>query len=147
MKKAVLTELLAIAIVITLVVSNRMKEQDRMQAVETSGRALIEREVNSMDWMDYPIADVALINSYLDMIREESQKFYESTYYVTPEIVWYMTKVKEIKSEAQAINPTIYITFETTPFLGAHNPISDDEITIEVDSKGEKKIISYPTIT
>ena len=57
MKKAVLTELLAIAIVITLVVSNRMKEQDRMQAVETSGRALIEREVNSMDWMDYPIAE------------------------------------------------------------------------------------------
>lgn len=53
----------------------------------------------------------------------------------------YIFKIKDIKKQGEPIN--IYITFETTPMIGPHIPVGDDEITYKVDASGNKTLVNF----
>lgn len=87
-----------------------------------------------------------LINTYLKKITEASDNFYKEYYTISPSINYYSVSLKEVSG-----NDSIsYVTFQTTPYLGAHNTIGIDEITFSADYTGIvtldtfHHIVSYP---
>ena len=78
------------------------------------------------------VEDKVLIYLFSDRIQEQSNAFYAPYYTIQPSIAYYLTAVKEIKSEGTRF----YITFATLPYLGPHDTIGEDEITFRVDPSG-----------
>lgn len=79
--------------------------------------------------------DTAIINTYLNSIRDISEDFYSEYFTIEPRIGYYSVKVKEINS-GRTNNPTSLITFLSEPFVGPHVSIGIDEITISADYTG-----------
>jgi hypothetical protein len=65
----------------------------------------------------------------MNNIIADSSKFYDNCFSEKLEYFDYEFKIKDIKKELG----NIYITLETIPMIGAHNPVGNDEITYKVD--------------
>lgn len=87
------------------------------------------------------IKDELIIALFMDNIIADSSKFYDNYFSDGLEYFNYEFKIKDIKKEDEPVN--IYITFETTPVIGAHNPVGDDEIIYKVDVFGNKKLENF----
>lgn len=87
------------------------------------------------------ITDELIIALFMENIIADSNTFYNS--YFSHELAYYNYefKIKEIRKQNEP--PLIYITFETTPMIGAHNPVGDDEITYKVDVFGNKTLDKF----
>jgi hypothetical protein len=85
--------------------------------------------------------DELIIALFMDNIIADSSKFYDNYFSEGLGYINYMFKIKDIKKEGEPIN--IYITFETTPIVGAHIPVGKDEITYKVDVLGNKTLVKF----
>lgn len=88
------------------------------------------------------ITDELVIALFMNNIIADSNTFYSN--YFSSQLAYYNYefKIKEI-SKQSGMPPYIYITFETTPMIGAHNPVGDDEITYKVDVFGNKTLDKF----
>lgn len=86
--------------------------------------------------------DKALINTYLKQIELASHDFYGEYYTVLPTISYYYVRVIKVQSN-QVLNPTIYITFRVSPYLGPHNVIGEDEVTFSANYMGEVGLVEF----
>ncbi len=89
------------------------------------------------------IKDELIIALFMDNIIADSSKFYDNYFPDTYPIEYfnYEFKIKDIKKEGEPVN--VYITFETTPVIGPHIPVGDDEITYKVDALGNKTLENF----
>ena len=89
------------------------------------------------------IKDELIIALFMDNIIADSSKFYDNYFPASYPIEYfnYEFKIKDIKKEGEPIN--IHITFETTPVIGAHIPVGNDEITYKVDTLGNKTLVNF----
>jgi len=85
------------------------------------------------------IKDELIIALFMNNIITDSNKFYDNYFSDGLEYFNYEFKIKDIKKELG----NIHITFETTPVIGAHNPVGDDEITYKVDVFGTKTLENF----
>ena len=88
----------------------------------------------------------AFINTYLKLIEAAAHEFYSEYYTELPTISYYYVRVTKLQSN-QVLNPTIYITFRVSPYLGAYNVIGEDEITFSANYVGEIALVEYQHIT
>ncbi len=79
------------------------------------------------------IKDQLLVYLFLDNLQEQSDLFYEPYYTLNPEIVYYLTTLKEVTSDG----PYTCIKFVTLPYLGPHDTIGEDEISFCINHSGE----------
>ena len=132
-RKGILVEFILIVILILYF--------QRQPSLETLSPDIINPFI---DWQEYPISDIALINTYLDDIQNATAAFYSDKYYQTPTVAWYFVTVKSvIAKDNDSLNPIILITFENTPYLGAHNTVGYDEITFQASYTGEVMLLEY----
>lgn len=82
-----------------------------------------------------------IITLFMQNIIADSNTFYNNYFSTELEYFNYEFKIKDIKKQTSP--PYIYITFETTPVIGAHWPVGDDEITYKVDVFGNKTLESF----
>lgn len=80
------------------------------------------------------IKDELIIALFINNIESDSEKFYNKYFSDELEYFNYIFKIKDIKKQGEPLN--IYITFETTPMIGPHIPVGDDEITYKVNASG-----------
>lgn len=80
-----------------------------------------------------------LVYLLLDEIREQSDLFYEPYYTISPIIAYYSTVVSDIKDNGANIE----ITFHSSPYIGPHDTIGEDEITFQVKHTGEIVPIAF----
>lgn len=96
---------------------------------------------------DYTITDFALINTYLDAIRDATVAFYADKFTIAPTVSSYSVTIQGIKpKEITSPKSHILITFKTKPYLGAHNTIGIDEITFQASYTGNTSLIEYKHI-
>ncbi len=81
------------------------------------------------------IKDELIIALFMDNIIADSSKFYDNYFPDGLGYINYEFKIKDIKKLGEPLN--IYITFETTPIIGPHIPVGDDEITYKVNASGD----------
>lgn len=77
----------------------------------------------------------------MNNIIADSNKFYDNYFSDGLEYFNYEFKIKDISKQGEPVN--IYITFETTPMIGAHWPVGNDEITYKVDVFGNKVLDKF----
>ncbi|BCJ98711.1 DUF3888 domain-containing protein [Anaerocolumna chitinilytica] len=89
------------------------------------------------------IKDELIIALFMDNIIADSSNFYDNYFPDSYPIEYfnYEFKIKDIKKEGEPVN--VYITFETTPVIGPHIPIGDDEIIYKVDALGNKILVNF----
>lgn len=85
------------------------------------------------------ITDELVIALFRNNIITDSNTFYDHYFSSQLEYFNYEFKIKDISKR----DSYIYITFETTPVIGAHNPVGDDEITYKVDVFGNKSLDKF----
>lgn len=85
------------------------------------------------------ITDELVIALFRNNIITDSNTFYNHYFSSQLEYFNYEFKIKDISKR----DSYIYITFETTPMIGAHNPVGDDEITYKVDAFGNKSLDKF----
>lgn len=85
--------------------------------------------------------DELIIALFMDNIDADSSNFYDNYFSDKLGYINYMYKIKDIKKEGEPVD--IYITFEGTPFVGAHIPVGKDEITYKVDVFGNKTLDKF----
>lgn len=85
--------------------------------------------------------DELIIALFMDNIEADSSKFYDNYFSERLGYTNFEYKIKEIKKEGEPVR--IYITFEGSPFVGAHIQVGDDEITYKVDVFGNKTLEKY----
>ncbi len=85
------------------------------------------------------ITDELVIALFRNNIITDSNTFYDHYFSSQLEYFNYEFKIKDISKR----DSYIYITFETTPMIGAHNPVGDDEITYKVDVFGNKSLDKF----
>lgn len=84
-------------------------------------------------------ADDALVRLFSDAIQEKSDLFYEPYYTAPPNVGFYSTTVKRIEKKGSQI----YVTFDTLPYIGAHNTIGKDEMTFSINNLGEIELVAF----
>lgn len=87
------------------------------------------------------IKDELMIALFMDNIEADSSKFYDNYFSERLGYTNYLYKIKEIKKEGDPVR--IYITFEGSPFVGAHIQVGEDEITYKVDVFGNKTLEKF----
>ena len=87
------------------------------------------------------IKNELVITLFMDNIKADSSKFYDNYFSDGLEYFNYDFKIKDISKKGDPVN--IFITFETTPMIGAHWPVGDDEITYKVDVHGNKTLEDF----
>lgn len=95
------------------------------------------------DWTSQPLAEAALVNTYLSHIQEASQAYYARNGEDIPVISWYYVTLKEMTADFQAANPDITLTFTLMPYVGTHNPVGVDEVTFEASHTGQITLLEY----
>lgn len=85
------------------------------------------------------ITDELVIALFRNNIITDSNTFYDHYFSTQLEYFNYDFKIKDISKR----DSYIYITFKTTPMIGAHNPVGDDEITYKVDVFGNKSLDKF----
>ncbi len=80
-----------------------------------------------------------LVNTYLIMIKEASNDFYDEYYTASPVVNYYSVFMKNITSN----NDTYYVTFTSKPYLGPHDTIGIDEITFSADWHGNIRLEKF----
>ena len=85
--------------------------------------------------------DELIIALFMNNIEADSSKFYDNYFSERLRYTNFLYKIKEIKKEGEPVR--IYITFEGSPFVGAHIQVGDDEITYEVDVFGNKTLEKF----
>ena len=70
----------------------------------------------------------------MNHIVADSKKFYDKYFSDELEYFNYIFQVKDVEKQGEPIN--IYITFKTTPMVGPHISVGDDEITYKVNASG-----------
>jgi hypothetical protein len=80
------------------------------------------------------IKDELIIALFMNNIIADSKKFYDYYFSDGLEYFNYIFKIKDVKKQGEPVN--IYITFDTTPMIGPHIPVGDDEITYKVNAAG-----------
>lgn len=82
------------------------------------------------------IKDELILSFFMDHIESDSSTFYDQ-YFSTPLAYYdYETKIISMDRRSESLRRYIYITFASTPMIGAHNPVGYDEITYKVDVQG-----------
>lgn len=91
--------------------------------------------------------DAALVNTFLDAIKDATVAFYADKYTIPPVVSYYSISLQSIKPK-DITSPASHIlmTFKTKPYLGAHNTIGIDEITFQASYTGETSLIEYKHI-
>lgn len=87
--------------------------------------------------------DELIIALFMNNIIADSSKFYNNYFPDSYPLEYfnYEFKIKDINKEGEPLN--IYITFETTPVIGPHISVGDDEITYKVDPSGNKTLVDF----
>lgn len=82
------------------------------------------------------LKDDLLITLFMSHIEADSSMYYNNFFSTKLEYYDYETKIIDIKSGTDSQRKFIYITFGSTPMIGAHNPVGYDEISYRVDVLG-----------
>lgn len=94
---------------------------------------------------DELIYEEALINTYLSAIRNATEGYYADYYTVTPTVSYYSVELKEIRSSGQ-MNPSVYMTFLSMPYVGPHDTVGEDELIFLASYTGEVTLIDFQHI-
>lgn len=81
----------------------------------------------------------ALVYLLTNELQEHTDRFYEPYYTLHPTIAYYMTTVKNVSNQDGQIN----ITFSTLPYIGPHDTIGEDEITLGIRHSGEIALVDF----
>lgn len=82
------------------------------------------------------LKDELILSFFMDNIESDSSKFYDNYFSTHLAYYDYETKILDIKRGSESYRRFIYITFGSTPMIGAHNPVGYDEISYKVDVQG-----------
>jgi hypothetical protein len=86
---------------------------------------------------DDGIKDELILSFFMDKIEADSSTYYD--HYFSTHLAYYdyETKILDIKRGSESNRRYIYITFGSTPMIGAHNPVGYDELSYKVDVQGK----------
>jgi hypothetical protein len=92
------------------------------------------------------IKDELILYFFMDNISSDSSTFYDN--YFSNHLTYYdyETKILEMKRGSEANRRYIYITFGSTPMIGAHNPVGYDKISYKVDVLGNITLENFTHI-
>ena len=148
----ILLELLVIVGIVVYSVVNAYRKigihtkQDvfvKLEDIEETEYKYQENEIVAFEKLsDY---EKAFINTYLKLIESATHEFYSEYYTELPTVSYYYVRVTKLQSN-QVLNPTLYITFRVSPYLGSHNVIGEDEITFSANYVGEIALVEYQHI-
>jgi hypothetical protein len=82
------------------------------------------------------IKDELILSFFMDNIRSDSSTYYDNYFSTHLAYYDYETKILDIKRGSESNRRYIYITFGSTPMIGAHNPVGYDELSYKVDVQG-----------
>jgi hypothetical protein len=82
------------------------------------------------------IKDELILSFFMNNIESESSVFYDNYFPEHLAYYDYDTKILDLKRGSELNRRYIYITFGSTPMIGAHNPVGYDEISYKVDVQG-----------
>lgn len=82
------------------------------------------------------IKDELILSFFMDNIESDSSTFYDKYFSTHLAYYDYESKILDIKRGSESQRRFIYITFGSTPMIGAHNPVGYDEISYKVDVQG-----------
>lgn len=144
MKRIVHIKLRTILGILCLVIcilpsTQNMKKAEAAESIPSS-------VLYTADWTAVPLADVALINTYLPHITEAAQAYYSQRGEAVPVISWCYVSLKEMTADPQETNPEVTLTFTLTPYTGAHNIVGVDEVTFRASHTGQITLLNYQRI-
>jgi hypothetical protein len=89
------------------------------------------------------IKDELILSFFMDNIRSDSSTYYDNYFSMHLAYYDYVTKILDLKRGSESNRRYIYITFGSTPMIGAHNPVGYDEISYKVDIQGNTTLESF----
>ncbi len=144
MKRIVHIKLRTVLGILCLVICILPTTQNMGKATAAEGDSL--SLPHTSDWTSLPLAEVALVNTYLPHIREASRAYYDAREEELPVISRYYVTLEAMTANSQAENPTVMLTFSLMPYTGAHDTVGVDEVTFEASHTGEITLLEYKRI-
>jgi len=86
------------------------------------------------------IKDIVIVRCFLKNIYTDTQLFYSNPYILVYD---YETEVLSVEDKE---NVGILVKFRTTPQIGAHNPVGEDELIYHIKPDGEIVLTDYKHI-
>lgn len=81
----------------------------------------------------------ALTVSMLKELQQASNRYYDGSYSVFPTVELAAAELEQIyKQEGKTI-----LEFKIMPFIGPHNTVGIDHLTLSLDNRGNVKILDY----
>lgn len=93
--------------------------------------------VNSEVLKEDNIKDTIIVRCFLNNIYADVKDYYSNP---DIEVFDYETKVSSVEDKK---NVGILVKFHTTPQIGAHNPVGEDELTYHIQPNGEIMLTDY----
>lgn len=85
--------------------------------------------------------DIALINACLPQIEEAVEDFYADYLSIPPTVTNYVTTLQNVTTDKNGNNATIILT--VSPYVGPHEPVGSDQITLAVRCDGSIIVQDY----
>ncbi|WP_367567398.1 DUF3888 domain-containing protein [Lacrimispora sp.] len=86
------------------------------------------------------IKDIIIVRCFLKNIYTDTQLFYSNPYILVYD---YETEVLSVEDKE---NAGVLVKFRTTPQIGAHNPVGEDELIYHIKPDGEIVLTDYKHI-
>lgn len=80
-----------------------------------------------------------IVLALLNELQQASDNYYCNSYPILPTVELATTEIKDISKQ----HGKIVLEFEIMPFIGPHNTVGIDSVTLSLDSRGNIAVINY----